>query len=1009
MLYAAWYNSNGQHCILRYSFDLGVQVVIQNPILDFKQNQYPSLGGYIATREYVVSMDVNADILVWSDAITTPRTAFVEKMIAGGLNVPLSDWILSQARRPPAYPPIFNIPAAQDQYNPRIIAEDGQKIPSDFATFGVQFACSYTLWDNSETRVGEFSKVWFNNEVIVYLPQEEVLYLLSSTSPIIPSTFVKAVNFYYRRGNFGPLLLLQRIENVQSNWVTINGSRTLRVAITDMRVISGSTVTPADTRSYFDAVPLTAKQVLFSGSRLNWLNYKDNRNIIPCSISVNWNRLPEEAWESIQYRTGLTSTNYEFGIAAFDKFARRTTILTTKNFSLNSASRLNFLSDAQAVSTNKFDSAFLNDDQDIDSQNQFVFDLAANFPQGIPDWVDNLRFFAKQKLKKQLTFKGCARIVMVYSYISIDSGLKEYLYQPFVFLANTDTSLTGTTLEGIGFIPDENIPINYSSESRYTIRIRRHFTYKPDQTPDDRIDAFEEMNKEFTVIDFRDNVLICRISDFNLNKFYVVNFFNGASYLTYEPIPFNDGDQQSIAQYKQSFSEIELSLTGQGSEIFYEIGTPISAAPYIGMVNPSVSLVWYGDAFMTKITDNIGAAQYISINDVRVIVRSFKYEYWVAAMNLCGAYLENWESDFGQPNVFAPSQQIERNKPNYTRHSEQIIQGSAINGLFTVQESNETFMPLEFGPITMGFPGSVDQNTGNRIRIVCQSGCVSLYLDRTVLQNQDGTNNLIQSTLVYGTKNPMRDMWGASLMNHCTNTPQGLIFFLSERNKTLIQYSENGLNDIPRQKEDRFLSALQDIDYSVAKVGVDPFYKEVVISLFGSGLAYNYDENAFQHERTYALNGGTGLWLYAGTRLFMFVEDKIYEFNKTSPDGVNRLFGQPFGANFTVVSNGKTDVGKVYKAIRMKSDVPWNVRVFTNNIDSNGFPRESTTDSGEFAKIESLWVASIYQDLNTGQGKFSGMDMKGYLAEVQFSTNDPKDTAVDFVEIGYFESNIQKK
>jgi len=267
---------------------------------------------------------------------------------------------------------------------------------------------------------------------------------------------------------------------------------------------------------------------------------------------------------------------------------------------------------------------------------------------------------------------------------------------------------------------------------------------------------------------------------------------------------------------------------------------------------------------------------------------------------------------------------------------------------------------------------------------------------------------------VYGTKNPMRDMWGASLMNHCTNTPEGLVFFLSERNKTLIQYSENGLSNIPRQKEDRFLSALQDIDYTVAKVGVDPFYKEVVIALYGSGLAYNYDENAFQHERTYSPDGATGLWLYSGTRLFMFTEDKIYEFNKTSPDGVNRLFGQPFGANFTVVSNGKTDVGKVYKAIRMKSDIPWNARIITNNLTANEdgelIPRESTTDSSEFAKIESLWVGSIYQDINSGGGKYStGFDMKGYLAEVEFSTNDPKDTAVDFVEIGYFESNIQKK
>lgn len=1020
MMYAAWYNSDGNHSIMRYSFELGVQVVIQDPILDFKQNQQPTLPGYVNVPEYLVTMDVNADILVWSDFFSDPRTIFVEKMIAGDLNVPLSNWLLSEARRPPAYPPLFDLPSGEEEYTPGFIADDGEKISSDFASFGVQFTCSYTLWDNSETRVGEFSQIWFNNKATVYLPQEEVLYLLSSTSPIVPSTFVKAVNVYYRRGNFGPILLLRRIENKQSSYVLINGSPTLRVEISDMRVISGSTVTPADIRSYFDAVPLKARQVLFSGSRLNWLNYIDNRDIIPCSISVDWTHVDQEDWDGIQYRTGLTSTDYEFGIAAFDKQARRTTILTNKTFRRESTSLLKILTPTQATSVDKFNSFFLGGDADIDSTNQFIFNLSASFPEGIPDWVDNLRFFAKQKLKKKLTFKGCARVVMCYSLYNEETGVKEFSYSPVISV--NGVSFAKVTFEGIGFIMDENIPLNYSKETSYTIRIRRHFTYKPDENSSGRTAAFEEMTKEFTVTDYRDNVVVCRIKGADLDKFEIVNTFfppsalAPGSYLAYNIPLSTDAD---LGRFEQSFSEIELYQTGTDPDTYYQIGTPINAAPYIGVVNPTIEMAWYGDAFMTRVEDQIGAALYKCVDRIlattgKRTVQSFYYDYWVACMNLCGPYIEDWNSDFGQPNVYAPAQQTQKIKPNYTRHSEQIIQGSAINGLFTVQESNETFMPLEFGDITIGFPGSVDQNTGNRIRIVCQGGCVSLYLDRTVLQNEDGTSNLIQNSLVYGTKNPMRDMWGASLMNHCTNTPEGLVFFLSERHKTLVQYSENGLADIPRQAQDRFVAALQNIDYGVAKVGVDPFYKEIVIALNGSGLAYNYTENAFQHERTYAVDARTGLWLYMGTRLFMFYENKIYEFNRTDGDGINRLFGQPFSADFTVVSNGAPKFGKVYKAIRMKSEVPWNARVITNSISENEdgdlVPRETTVTEDEYRPIETLWVGSICQDINSGGGKYSdGMDMKGYLAEVQFTTNDPTDTSVDFVEIGYFESNIQKR
>jgi hypothetical protein len=311
----------------------------------------------------------------------------------------------------------------------------------------------------------------------------------------------------------------------------------------------------------------------------------------------------------------------------------------------------------------------------------------------------------------------------------------------------------------------------------------------------------------------------------------------------------------------------------------------------------------------------------------------------------------------------------------------------------------------------MGFPGSVDQNTGNRIRIVCEAGCVSLFLDRTVLQNQDGSSNLIQSTLVYGTQNPMKESWGASLMRHCTMSPDGLVFFLSERNKTMIQFSDGGLNDIPRQVNDRFLSAISKIDFKTAKMGIDPFFREVLISYGGGGLAYNYEQNAFQHSRTYSFGKEIEFWLTVGTRVYMLYQGKIYELNKTGPDGINRFFGLPFGATFTVVSNADMQAGKVYKRIRMKSQVPWEARVTTDGFtiqNGQNIPRETTVTVGEYEKVEDIFVASICQDINSG-GKFRGLDMKGYLAEVQFYTDAPNTTSFEFVEIGYFESNIQKR
>jgi hypothetical protein len=974
-------------------------------------------------------MDVSGDILVWTDNIIEPRTTLISKSIAGVLNVALSNWTLSQARRAPVYAPLFNI--VDDEYAPDLIAEDGEKQPTDFATPPVQFTTSYTLWDDSETRPGAFSQAWSNRKVRLYVhPEESEKYLLASLSPIIPSTFVKAVNFYYRRGNAGVWLLLERKENVQSNYIAISGFRTISVDINDLRRISGSSVTPADFRSFFDAVPITAKQNLFAGRRLHYLSFKDNFDAVPCTMSaVSVARDELADWSADKFRTILVETDYEFGVAAFDANGKRTTILQTLSYKSGAFSELAIMSNDLAVSTRDFSAAIFGVD-DIDSKNTYALTLQAQFPQVLPQWVDNIRFFAKQKLFKKLVFMGIARVVVVYSKFDIATGVKEYAYGNFLPFGDLFINEAITyNFEGLGFYLDQNIPFNYSSETQYELRIKRHFTFEPEQDPLGRQLAFSDMEKIFSVFDFRDGYLFCKIKQRDLDLFYSANYFDNsyttggsdASKLCYLNFP---GEDSYYPSFNQAFSEVELSIIGNEPETFYQIGEAIPAAGRKTNPGEVFELLWTGDAYITKIEkgETGPVRQKFPTNEFYPggvsMTDSIRFEYWTHSMNLCGPYIEQWDSDFGQVNVYAPSTQIVRNKPNAMRHSETKIQGTAINGFFTVQEENEIEMALEFGEITRGFPGSVDAERGNRIRVVCQNGCISVYLDRTVLQNQDGTSNLIQSTLVYGSQNPMKDRWGAALMKHCVLTSDGLIFFISETQKTLVQWSENGLIDIPRGASDRFVSAISKMgDYTNTVLGFDPYYKEIIIFSSPGSMAYNYEQNAFQGFRSYDTFGAeraTALWLTMGTRVFLFEYSKVYEQNLSDDDGNNTLCGLPFGAEFTVVSNSNPQVGKTFKRIRFKGEIPWSARIRTDTIkeyDPGQFsPQETTTLASEFSNVKGIWVGSIYADINgVNGGKFKGKDMEGYLAEILFSTDSPKVTSFEVAEIGFFVSTIQKR
>lgn len=249
-LYIFFYNSNYDHCIVRYNSITNIaRIVLKNSLLKFSKEAF--VNGFAVTGN-----NENETLLFWTDNINQPRQINVKRAerhtdgdYVNGYANPLTEQTIRWIKYPP-----LNKPEIQH-------GQDDTIVYNNIATKVFQFRYRYIYKDGQQSAYSPISDISVSDEQL----------LNSSTTTSLDLTFnyinvtvknanedVKEIEVVVREGNTGAWLLFKTLQNN-----TLSATQSVRFYNDD----TYRTTDLFDTLKNYDAVPLKARTAEFVGSR----------------------------------------------------------------------------------------------------------------------------------------------------------------------------------------------------------------------------------------------------------------------------------------------------------------------------------------------------------------------------------------------------------------------------------------------------------------------------------------------------------------------------------------------------------------------------------------------------------------------------------------------------------------------------------------------------------------------------------------------------------------------
>lgn len=435
--------------------------------------------------------------------------------------------------------------------------------------------------------------------------------------------------------------------------------------------------------------------------------------------------------------------------------------------------------------------------------------------------------------------------------------------------------------------------------------------------------------------------------------------------------------------------EIYTPYQEQIDEPYYEIGEIYS------VLNPKSSNRIYSVTNGTVGSDSFAFTRaYLSNN------------YIAGAMSPNDLFWKNYDTDSGKVNVVTTLSQSIKNQS--ISWSDNYISGTEINGSSTFRLGNETSVSDDCGSINKLQLTSKVQDQGTVMLSLCSAEINSMYLGETQITDSTGKVQFFTSSQnVISTINTLKGNYG------CINPEsviqyRGRVYFVDANNGRVVQYSENGLDNISAIKMSRFWKNYLQKYNSLTKQQIvdsfgdrpfifsmiDPYHDELLISIPTIDYApkgylpdyqnviYPFDIMDYQG-KTVVYKLGTGAvvvphWQGVFTfkpEYFAAVENKLYSFKDGTPwlhNAItqNQFYAADYTSDIMFTSNILPQIPKVYDNFVSESNIVPNFVYFYNK-----YPYLQTSDlnSISFKSVEGIWYANILRNkiVPTGSGTFT--------------------------------------
>jgi hypothetical protein len=994
LLYLNW-NSNGQHAI--YCYDPAQPIPFQKVL------EGPPLVGLLYTDK--VSMDFDNGYLVWtSKDIEEPRQIDV----ARGINtfatpqgspsylLPIEPWETYQIQRVPKVP----LDVINQGAMPNIYAFAPKPFPNS-NDVGYQFAYNYEFINNIEGRLSPPTRPFWNSNLsfVLQIPASEQPALYSNG---VFNPYLVSIRWYFRVGNTG-------------DWTYFKRVLSFAIVITDFTTLSSIGVPSIAALLGADGITRRADDLLFADSRQVHSRLISGHTFEPPTAIVNIGIGATVTTRNAMFFAPLNSQTVEIALVFFDEQDRiiggrilpAQTITRTQD-QVYKDLRAIYNADNNYFSTNSrtfedvWDYGATTPDQYYSQLDTFNAENIVIIPTGtLPSPISKVMLATKAQKGYSGFLRTQCRVYAIYRYADQRVAATTSNSESFSDVVNGETR--NWIFYGIAFDMNSDQPINFSNEQNYHIQVRGA-SFKGSVNTNAQIKtAFFE--KDFKIDEQQGSLFISKqpFADFanieygiNDNFSFITKYYNWGNIVA-DVILYSKNTSDKPWQLVPTVSWNRTEWAATTGKNYY-------GDAYVTVDLKTMANVSPFGAFNGLNTNTSYIADY-GKNLSRIICKgSF------ASMNLNGIYQENWDSNVGNT-IAIDENPVEKNLLSFTRHGEQYLLGTQINNIFAFNPLNEDHTQSQLGPITKCVLLGINDNNGNNLYYICENGVEMIFLGRTQQVGTDGNSVMSLSTKVFGSHNVLRLPYGAQNKFDVTTTDSGVVYYVDNRRKILVQISGNGQDPISVQKN--FQSDMQLMGDNTI-IGFDPLYKEVVIDggFFNRqlGLAYNMKDDSYQGFRDFIANSNElFLWNSLGSnqKMFGFSQGELYEYNVGY-----EFFGVPIPVDISMIVKANPDVLKRAGCVEIMSTA--NSQFFVELLSytplDNGAPNLTTIPPSDFKLSEGNQFAVFKNSLNSKGGIFNGLPMHGYMYKLRLlATADSLEKQITFVKFVFSEANTNQR
>ena len=371
------------------------------------------------------------------------------------------------------------------------------------------------------------------------------------------------------------------------------------------------------------------------------------------------------------------------------------------------------------------------------------------------------------------------------------------------------------------------------------------------------------------------------------------------------------------------------------------------------------------------------------------------------------------------------TQVVPNGRPNtFTPYSEKLIAGgiafSLVKNSDTDYNGFGTFLPLNNGALPVGFGGiNKSQNIDNILLCIMDNKCFSVYIDKGILQGQDGSQTVSVSDKVIGA---YRDLKGI----HGTINPEsfammgGLAFWWDAYRGEICQYGSDGITPVSKYKMNTpfAIKGKQGIQvfgpsYKV-KGAIHKRFSEYLVSFPGYSIGeevipaetfvFNYDDNRWKPKTSFTPEMLTGF----GTGLITFKNGQLWIHD--NPVRCN-FYGVQYPSEVRFVINAAEKTDKNMSSLSMETNQVPNIPVITTPpSDLNLTGQESELLEQDFElNANSYWASFLCNKLTPNifdpvEALSNGEVLTGQIMILEYSKETDESLIIRSARV-FFNSN----